>query len=601
MTQESSPSESALNDYRTATRLLMARRVLIAAPLFLTAVAVASGFEWLYHPERFRALVVAYVAYVAIALAQLLVVRRRPALSIVVTVGAINWLAMSLSIYFGSVHGGTETLLLSLVLLLTGVAVLCPWGLQGQLCASGGVLLGYPLALALGARPTLPAPYEMFALVTAIVVATLGAAVLERYRRASFEHEADLRGLLQVARVLDATIRDPRAVAEQLTEHARRALGADWAMLYQKDADDGVFRVTSCTRLPEPVAAELRSLEFSPAGASGLYQLQQESGADTPDTPAWTLPLRRWGVSAVLLETLKADQAVTGFLGCCYTGRTEPFTTRERELLCGIASHGSVALENARLMEDARRANQLRFEFAATVAHELRTPLSVIVGYTDVLLDEASEAQRDMLERIHAQSAQLNDLIQAMLDLNRLETGRLPIHQSEFTLGEAMAELRTNLPAAWCADGVDLCWEVQDAGVVLRSDRGKLQMILRNLIHNALKFTEKGSVTIAAVRRANSEVVFSVRDTGAGIGERDQAAIFQMFRQGNATAPRGGGVGLGLYIVMRLTHALGGQVSLESRDGAGAQFTVVLPIDFPPAASVPSPTPVEVQSRARAA
>ena len=247
--------------------------------------------------------------------------------------------------------------------------------------------------------------------------------------------------------------------------------------------------------------------------------------------------------------------------------------------------------ENARLTEEARHANRLKSEFVATVSHELRAPLSVIVGYTDLLLDDtcAAEAdeQREMLQRIREQSMQLNDLIQAMLDLNRLETQRLPLTISPFTLGDLIGTVRSTVSPQWRRDGVALDWDVRDASAVLRSDRAKVAMILRNLIHNALKYTEVGCVTIVAeLSPSDRRVVFTVADTGPGIAAEDQALIFEMFRQGRNSPARGGGVGLGLHIVKRFAEVLGGQVSVDSQPGSGARFVVSLPIEAPHATMV---------------
>jgi signal transduction histidine kinase len=231
---------------------------------------------------------------------------------------------------------------------------------------------------------------------------------------------------------------------------------------------------------------------------------------------------------------------------------------------------------------EAARANAVKSEFLATVSHELRTPLNIIVGYTDLLLEGAFPApddQADALGRIHQQSRQLLDLIQSMLDLNRIEAGGITLVLEEFPIASALDTLRASLPATWCKPGVTLQWELRGGGTVMRSDRGKLELILRNLIHNALKYTEQGTVTVLA--RADTpagRVDFAVVDTGQGIAAEDLAGIFDMFRQGSSGPPRGGGVGLGLYIVKQLTDALGGRIDVDSRPGAGARFTVSLPM-----------------------
>ncbi|MFN8642111.1 MAG: HAMP domain-containing sensor histidine kinase [Candidatus Binatia bacterium] len=240
------------------------------------------------------------------------------------------------------------------------------------------------------------------------------------------------------------------------------------------------------------------------------------------------------------------------------------------------------ARESARHAAESARASAAKSEFLATVSHELRTPLNIIVGYTDLLLEGAFPTlaeQHDTLGRIHHQSRQLLDLIQSMLDLNRVEAGGISLVYEDFPIAAALDNLRSGLPDAWCRPGVTLRWETEAAAAAMRSDRGKIELILRNLVHNALKYTSVGSVTVRALADpARGQVDFSVIDTGDGIAPEDLSGIFDMFRQGSNGPPRGGGVGLGLYLVKRLTDALGGTVAVESVPGAGSHFRVSLPL-----------------------
>ena len=408
--------------YRADTYLLTARRAPIAAAFILVSSAVGFSIDCIYHPERAAMWALGYASCVLVCVAQLVLARRRPVLSVAVSQGVLSYVAVGLSVVYGVFHLRTELLVLILALLMTGTAAFFPWGVRGQVGVSISSLAGYSLALALGAIPMLPVPYEMFELVLAAGVAGMAANVLDKYRFASFQQQ-----------------------------------------------------------------------------------------------------------------------------------------------------------------EETRRANQFKSEFVSVISHELRTPLSIIVGYTELLLDDtgsgSKDDQREMLQRIHQQSMQLLDLIQAMFDLNRLETRQLSFHIEPFSLGDLMSSLRTNLPANWIKNGVAVQWNVRDEHVVLRSDRGKVQMILRNLIHNALKYTDSGSVTISAeVAHPDGRVVVSVADMGPGIASADQSTIFEMFRQGG-NGPRGGGVGLGLHIVKRLTEALDGEVRLQSREGEGARFVVSLPLE----------------------
>jgi signal transduction histidine kinase len=169
----------------------------------------------------------------------------------------------------------------------------------------------------------------------------------------------------------------------------------------------------------------------------------------------------------------------------------------------------------------------------------------------------------------------LLEMITALLDLNRLEAGRLPINPEPVEIHELLTELLEQLPAAWRRPGVTLRVDAPPWLPVLLTDRGKLKTILRNLVHNALKFTPSGDVLLAAASSGDGGVAFTVRDTGVGIPTDAMPYVFEMFRQVPGTG--GGGVGLGLHIVRRFVAALGGAVEVTSTVGVGTSFVVTLP------------------------
>jgi signal transduction histidine kinase len=239
------------------------------------------------------------------------------------------------------------------------------------------------------------------------------------------------------------------------------------------------------------------------------------------------------------------------------------------------------ALTNAQLSKDLERANRLKSDFLAIMSHELRTPLSIVIGYTDLLLEEdfgpLTTAQATPLQRVKKAAYEELELITAILDVSQLEAGQLPVEVREVDVPELIAELRQEMESAGGKPGLRWEWRVAPELPSLYTDRAKLKAVLKHLLGNAVKFTERGSVTVKVHPREDG-VEFWVADTGSGITPEVQAVMFEMFRRGNsALARRYGGVGLGLYIVKQMLGLLGGTVTVESEVGRGSTFCVWVP------------------------
>ncbi len=258
-------------------------------------------------------------------------------------------------------------------------------------------------------------------------------------------------------------------------------------------------------------------------------------------------------------------------------------TSVQRRVASGIAHLASMALANARLVEELESANRLKSDFVASMSHELRTPLNLIIGYNDLLLEEAfgsvTPTQRDTLRRMSKSSRELLDLIEATLDLSRLEGKRVPLSLQEVRIGDLCAEIDAETQSWHRKPGLELTWDVSPEQARIYTDAVKFKMVLKNLIGNAVKFTEKGTVAVEA-RSDGSEIEIRVSDTGIGIDPEAQKIIFEPFRQANRSIGSNyGGVGLGLYIVRRLLDVLGGAITLDSTPGKGTTFRVCLPVD----------------------
>jgi signal transduction histidine kinase len=215
--------------------------------------------------------------------------------------------------------------------------------------------------------------------------------------------------------------------------------------------------------------------------------------------------------------------------------------------------------------------------------------LNVIIGYTDLQLEgafgELPEDHRDTLGTVRQQALQLLELIQATLDMSRLERGLMTVDLRDISVAQLLEQLQVQIPPAWRKSAVELNWRVAPGLPPIRTDPSKLQILLRNLIHNGLKFTHHGMVTVSVSARPDrQQLTFVVQDSGIGIKAEHLSGIFEMFRQAPDGASAPGGVGLGLYIVKRLAAVLGAEIDVSSAPGRGATFRIHVPIAGPLAA-----------------
>lgn len=279
-------------------------------------------------------------------------------------------------------------------------------------------------------------------------------------------------------------------------------------------------------------------------------------------------------------------------LGCLlYAAREEhSFGAEEVEFLDTLAGQAAMAIHHSQLYrqsqqqtEELRHAHKIKDEFLKVVSNELKTPLNVIAGYTDMfnqgLLGQLTPIQEKAIEAIERQSKDLGGLIGTVLQVSDIESEALLAGKNEINLWEFMSELRSEYDAP-LTKNVKLIWDYPADLPVIQSDRPKLKRIAENLINNAVKFTEHGSVTISLGYLAPAKLLeLKVADTGIGMASERRGVIFEKFRQLHDAhlVLQHGGVGLGLYIVKKYMDVLGGEIRVDSEPGKGSTFTMRIP------------------------
>ncbi|HZD39896.1 MAG TPA: PAS domain S-box protein, partial [Terriglobales bacterium] len=282
---------------------------------------------------------------------------------------------------------------------------------------------------------------------------------------------------------------------------------------------------------------------------------------------------------------------------CLYDDMARKLSHPEIQLLSSMASQVGIAVANANLYKEAveradelasttaqlQKAGKIKDEFLAVISHELRTPLNVIMGYSAMIHEQMfgpiNSEQEQAVEKITIQATELLRMITGILDVIGIEAKGVKVELLSTDLNEFLTSLEAEYRFP-LNKKIRLQWNYNSDLPAIPVDREKLRHILRNLINNAVKFTEKGTVTISArYLQPDQKVEIAVADTGIGIADKDLPIIFDMFRQVDSSETRPyGGVGLGLYLVKKYTELMGGTVTVQSEPGKGSIFTVALPI-----------------------
>ena len=585
-------TEAALRDaQRAETDRLIRSRLDLAVVLFLVFVGASALIDSMQAPARVRPALLMYGLQVLACLLGVGACRLpgSPLRPHAIAAGLASTLAALLSAYNASVGGSVERLAMAQVCLLTGVVVLLPWGWRAQLVVAAAAFASFGVA----------APHlftsdsllmSVLALVTGTTTTTWGALFLERYRteasrRAARQaEETEIAAtLLRVGETLDAHLGRPD-MPERVNRLVVESLGCDWSRIFVYDEARQAFRLHSSVGSGPEAAAELAHLEF-PWGSLPLLdalrpgEVLEIADAGNQDLVPPDLMQRVESASALCVPICRREEII-GTLSSGYRTRKGPFSAKQRRLALGIANAIAVALENGRLIADLQAASRLKSEFVATMSHELRTPLNVITGYADLLVEgtfgQLTVEQRDTIERVRRSAFELLELVNATLDLGRLEAGRETVERTPVDLDALFAELGGELDAL-VPPAVALHWQSGAGNAPVLTDRVKLKTVLKNLVGNALKFTPAGRVDVTA-SAATAALTIAVHDTGIGIAAEHLSVIFEMFRQVDGSATRRfGGVGLGLHIAKRLVAILGGRLEVESTPQVGSTFTVTIP------------------------
>jgi signal transduction histidine kinase len=298
------------------------------------------------------------------------------------------------------------------------------------------------------------------------------------------------------------------------------------------------------------------------------------------------------GYRTLLAVPLMRDGAPIGVLSMARS-TPRPFSDKQIELVTTFADQAVIAIENVRLFDEIQdknrqlaMASENKSQFVSSMSHELRTPLNAIIGLTEMMVKNAArfgtEKAQEPLQRVNRAGTHLLGLINQVLDLSKIEAGKLELNPQTVQLAPLINEVIGTAGQLAEQNKNRLVVEVQENLGALTVDAMRLRQILLNLLSNACKFTKAGEVKLAARKVSNGSniVEFAVADTGIGMTAEQQAKLFEEFSQADATtAQRFGGTGLGLAITRKLARMMGGDVTVASEPGKGSVFTLRLPGD----------------------
>ena len=396
----------------------------------------------------------------------------------------------------------------------------------------------------------------------------------------------------EILRVISSSPTDVRPVLDAIAERAVQLCDASAASIYLTEGDK--LRQVVSQGLSADQVSHVETLPINRESTTGRAIVDRETIhvhdmlSEAAEYPLGYELSTRFGHRTILVTPLYREGQPFGAI-LIRRQEVRPFSDREIGLLRTFGDQAAIALENVRLfreIEDKSRqlevANKHKSEFLANMSHELRTPLNAIIGFSEVLLEkmfgEINAKQQDYLSDIHSSGRHLLALINDILDLSKIEAGRMELEPSDFDVPTALQNAMTLVRERAQRHGIALSLDIDPAVGELRADERKFKQILVNLLSNAVKFTPDGGRVALRARPVECGLEVSVSDTGIGIAPEDQEKVFEEFRQvGGDYKTKQEGTGLGLALARRFVELHGGVISVQSELGKGATFTFTIP------------------------